>query len=242
MVTFYTMRDRLKQHTCMYNWSQSYYINVASASLQSSSDSFRQTTREIMIDRACVVVKEVFHHGNGNISKLWECLFMKNSPFSKFNHINKHLYLENNFNHLILRYPNPCNVLTKRAFGWANQACLWLLRTLTFRIIRFYKSIRQRLSFLLYNIHPTWLSLTNEIKFDDKLGIVRYLLLLIIKCPFICEWQSCRFRIGKLCVTRHLWGNPPVTVNTLVIGGFPYKGCIIRKALTYHDGIVIFCR
>ena len=83
---------------------------------------------------------------------------------------------------------------------WDNKARLWLLRTLTVCIIWIYSSICQPLSSPLYNTHPTWLSLTNELKFVDKrhqinsLSLVN-LLLLINKFSFICEGQSCRVRI-----------------------------------------------
>ena len=50
---------------------------------------------------------------------------------------------------------------------WANIARSWLLRTLAFRIIWIHQSICQRLSLPLYNTHPAWLSLTNELKFVD---------------------------------------------------------------------------
>ena len=69
----------------------------------------------IMSGHAFVVA---FHHRNNNILKLWEWWNDEKEFFlSKFNHINKHLYLENNFNHLKLRYPDPCNFLTKRVLG-----------------------------------------------------------------------------------------------------------------------------
>ena len=83
---------------------------------------------------------------------------------------------------------------------WANKARSWLLRTLKFRIIWIYQYICQRLSLPLYNTHPAWLSLTNELKFVDyrhqinSLSLVN-LLLLINKFSFICEGQSCRVRI-----------------------------------------------
>ena len=59
-----------------------------------------------------------FHHRNSNILKLWEWLNDEKQFFMfKFNHINKHLYFENNCNHLKLRYPDLCNFLTKRVLG-----------------------------------------------------------------------------------------------------------------------------
>ena len=48
--------------------------------------------------------------------------------------------------------------------GEVNKACSCLLRTLTFHIIWIYRSICQRLSLPLYDTHPTWLSLTNELQ------------------------------------------------------------------------------
>ena len=54
-----------------------------------------------MAGHAFVVAKEVFHLRNGNILKLWEQLIDEKQFFlSKFNYINKHLYLEKNFDHL----------------------------------------------------------------------------------------------------------------------------------------------
>ena len=117
---------------------------------------------------AIVVAEEEFHHRNGIILKLWEWLNdEKQLLLSKFNYINKHLYLEKNSNHLKLRYPDPCNFFYQSCIGWANQARLWLLRTLTFRIIWIYQLIRQQLSFPLYKRHPTWFSLLNDLKFNE---------------------------------------------------------------------------
>ena len=73
-----------------------------------------------MAIRAFVVAKEVFHHRNSNILKLWEWLNdEKQFFFSKFNYINKHFYFEKK-----------------------NES-------------------------LKYNTHPAWLSLTNELKFNN---------------------------------------------------------------------------
>ena len=69
------------------------------------------TKYHIMTGRAVVVANEVFHHRNGNISTLWEWLHDE----KQFLLFNEHLYLERNFNHLRLRYSDPCNFLTKRA-------------------------------------------------------------------------------------------------------------------------------
>ena len=65
---------------------------------------------------AFVVTKEVVPRRNGNVLKLWEWLNSDKQFFSfAFNYINKYLHLENNFNHLKLRYTDPCSYLTKRA-------------------------------------------------------------------------------------------------------------------------------
>ena len=67
--------------------------------------------------------------------------------------------------------------------------------TLTFRIIWIYQLIHHWLSFPWSNIHPIWLSPTNDLKFDDyryqiNLVSIVNLPLLIIKFSFICEGQS----------------------------------------------------
>ena len=100
---------------------------------------------------------------------------------------------------------------------WANQAPSWLLRILTFYIIWIYQFICQRLSFPLYDTHSTWLSLTNEPKFNDyryqinSLSFVN-LLLLIIKFAISCEGKPCRVRMISYqiaflnaCVTYFVW-------------------------------------
>ena len=70
----------------------------------------------IMAGRAFVVAKKVFHHRNGYILTLWEWLNEGKHFFVfKFNYINEHLCMEKNFNHLKLRYTDPCNFLTKCA-------------------------------------------------------------------------------------------------------------------------------
>ena len=101
--------------------------------------------------------------------------------------INKCLYFEKNFNHLKLT-----RAISSPNVHWrANQACSWLLRTLSFCIICIHQLIHQRLFLSLYNTHPTWLSLTNELKFDEHYQInllsLINLLLLIIKFAFNCE-------------------------------------------------------
>ena len=74
------------------------------------------TQNDIMAGHAFVVAKEVFHHRNRNILKLWEWLNDDKHFFLfKFNYINKHLQLKNNFYHLKLRYTDPGNLFTKRA-------------------------------------------------------------------------------------------------------------------------------
>ena len=47
-----------------------------------------------MAGHTFVVANGAFHHRNGNIMKLWEWLNNEKQSFvSKFNYINKHLYL-----------------------------------------------------------------------------------------------------------------------------------------------------
>ena len=80
----------------------------------------------------------------------------------------------------------------------ANKGRSWLLRTLAFRIIWIHW-----LSLPLYNTHPAWLSLTNELKFVDK-----------------------RHQINSLSLVNqqifvHLWGTimqGPYTIRRLVDG------------------------
>ena len=110
----------------------------------------------IMAGCAFVFAKQVFYHRYGNILKLWEWL----------------KYVEHICTRKIIFTTFNWNILTLAMFSpnvhwWANQARSWLLRTQTFCIIWGYQLIRQRLSFPLYNTHPTWLSPTNELKFDD---------------------------------------------------------------------------
>ena len=63
-----------------------------------------------MAGRAFVAAKEVFRHRNGNILKLWEWLNDDKQFVSfNFNYINNNWILENNVNHLKLRYTDPCN-------------------------------------------------------------------------------------------------------------------------------------
>ena len=70
----------------------------------------------IISGHAFVVAKEVFHHRGSNILTPWEWL-NDEKQFFLFNFANNHLFLNNNFNHMKLRYTDPCNFLTKRAFG-----------------------------------------------------------------------------------------------------------------------------
>ena len=119
----------------------------------------------IMTGCAFAVAKEVFYHRNGNILTSWEWLNDEKQVFQfKFNSINKHLYLEKNFKHLRLRHTT---IFSQNVHWWANQAWSWLLRILPLHIIWIYQFIRQLLSFPLYDTHPTWLSLTNELKLAD---------------------------------------------------------------------------
>ena len=58
-----------------------------------------------------------FYHGNGSILTLWSWLNdEKQLIWCKFSYVNNHLYSVINFNHVKLRYIEPCNFLTKRAF------------------------------------------------------------------------------------------------------------------------------
>ena len=124
-----------------------------------------------------------------------------------------------NFNLLKLRYSEPCNFL-KNVHCWAKQARLWLLRA--FRIIWIYQCICQRLSLPLYHTHPTWLSLTNELKFDDyryqinSLSLIN-LLLLIIKFSFICEGQSCRVRITFVATNMFKETSKYICISTMLL-------------------------
>ena len=69
-----------------------------------------------MAGHATFVGKELFHHGNGSILKLWELIYgERQSLLVKFNYISTHLPLEKNFNQLKMWYTDPCNFLTKRA-------------------------------------------------------------------------------------------------------------------------------
>ena len=121
----------------------------------------------IMAGCAVVVAKEVCHHRNSNILKLWEWLNDKKQIFLfKFNYINKH----RTWRRLLII--QNWDVLTRAIFlpivhWWADQERPWLLRTLAFRIIWIHRLIRQWLSIW-------WLALPNN------------LLLLIINFSFIC--------------------------------------------------------
>ena len=97
---------------------------------------------------------------------------------------------------------------------WASQASSRLLRI---RISYYWycQLILQRVSFPLYNTHPTWLSLTHELKFDDcryQINSLMFvnLLLLIINFSFICEEQPCRVRITYMYTYPRISSRPPV--------------------------------
>ena len=69
-----------------------------------------------MASGAFVCAKEVFHHRNGHILKLWDWINNeKQFVLFKFNNINKHLHLEKKINQLKLRDTDPCNCLAKYA-------------------------------------------------------------------------------------------------------------------------------
>ena len=58
-----------------------------------------------------------FYHGHGSILTLWSWLNDEKQLFwCKFSYVNNHLYSVINFNHVKLKYIEPCNFLTKRAF------------------------------------------------------------------------------------------------------------------------------
>ena len=60
-------------------------------------------------------------------------------------------------------------IFSPNVHWWANQTRSWLLKTMTFRTVWIHQLIGQRLSLPSYDTHPTWLSLTNKLKFDDEL-------------------------------------------------------------------------
>ena len=67
--------------------------------------------RVLWLPRKHLTIETVMFWNYGNDQ------MMKKFFSSKFNYINKHLYLENNFNHLKQRYTDLCNILTERAWG-----------------------------------------------------------------------------------------------------------------------------
>ena len=69
----------------------------------------------IMSGSAFVVANEIFHHiiEMVIVSHCENDYVMQHLFQSKFNYSNKDLYSEKNFNHLKLRYINPCKFLTK---------------------------------------------------------------------------------------------------------------------------------
>ena len=120
----------------------------------------------LMAGHAFVLGKEVFYHGNGNILTLEYWLNgVHKLILCTFNYIRNHLYSMKNFNHFKLKYTDSCNFLTKRAM--VSQPSM-LMVAKDSNILHYLNiSIYQLLSFPLNNTHPTWLSLTNELKFDD---------------------------------------------------------------------------
>ena len=138
---------------------------------------------------------------------LWWWLSDEKQLLYKFSYVNNQLYSVIDFNHVKLRYIEPCNLIfSPDIHWWANKARSWLLRTLTIHNVSIYQSIYQRLSLSLYNTHPTWLSLTNEFQFVDYCHQITSLswinlLLLINKFSSICEEQSCR-----VCIFKHHQG------------------------------------
>ena len=64
---------------------------------------------------AFVLTQEIFHYRNSNIFTLWQWLNDENCSFLKLDHFNRHVCLQNNFNHLKLRYSDMCNFLTRHA-------------------------------------------------------------------------------------------------------------------------------
>ena len=151
-----------------------------------------------------------FYHRNGSILTLWEWLNDEKQFFRwKFSYVNNHLFSVINFNHVKLRYMEPCNFLTKRALV-SQPSTIVVAKDPN---ISHYLNLSIylptiRLSLPLYDTHPTWLSLTNELQFVDlrhqinSLSLVN-LLLLINKFSFICEGQSCRIRITSLSLQAH---------------------------------------
>ena len=92
-------------------------------------------------------------------------------------------------------YILTCAVFSTDVHWWANQALSWLQRTNILHYLNLWSNSQRPLP--LYNAHLTWLSLTNELKFDDYLYQINLLslvnlLFLIIKFWFICERQPCR--------------------------------------------------
>ena len=104
-----TPRDVSPLHTYMWNFLNIYLH-------QNITITF--TNHYMIAGCAFVVAKKVFHQRNGNILKLWEWSNDEKQLFSSiFNYINKHSYLKKKFKHLKLKYPGPCNFLTKHALG-----------------------------------------------------------------------------------------------------------------------------
>ena len=139
---------------------------------------------------------------------------------------------------LITRYIEPCNFLTKRAL--VSQPSTFVVAKDPNISHYLNLSICQRLSLPLYDTHPTWLSLTNELNFDDKHHQINSLLLvnlplLINKFSFIFEGQSCRVRITMTEAKRRY---------SSLCSAFLWTMLNIPKSLVKYDPkcILITCR
>ena len=144
------------------------FYNVFTYSLMYHNTMILYAYLYIMTGLLFVVAKEEFHHRNGNILPLWEGLNGDEKFFLfRFNYINTHLYLENGFIDLKRTYTDSCNFLNKRALVSQTMRLVVAKESNISHYLN--QFIRQWVSFPLciYNIHPTWLSLTNEHKFDD---------------------------------------------------------------------------
>ena len=82
-----------------------------------------------MDGRVFAVAKKVLYHRNGNIFTMRKWLNDEKQLvfIFRFNYINQYSYLENNFNHLKLRYTDPYNCLTKGTL--VSQPCTLVLAT-----------------------------------------------------------------------------------------------------------------
>ena len=75
---------------------------------------------------------------------------------------------------------------------WANQACQWLLRTLTFRIIWIYQFICQQLSLPLNN---AFLDCPSQMNWNLMISITKF-----------THYRSLVFAIANHQIFVHLWG------------------------------------